>query len=171
MSSNPPEEVNHGNPVTPDFAPKRTIVFPIDASDHSKNTISWAIDNLLNDQDQAILLNVRSGALHIFNYTHKVNVYDKETVVRIEEAEKSNSHDLLLKFAKVLVAKKIHTKAIALKGEARSELVDTINSLKPSMVVLGSRGLSNIATTLMGSVSNYLLHHCECPVLILPTKQ
>ncbi|KAJ3261008.1 hypothetical protein HK103_006963 [Boothiomyces macroporosus] len=169
------EEVHHGAPQHPDFKPKRTIVFPVDSSDHSKNTIIWALENLLTDQDQAILMNVRSGVLSIFNvnmgYPYAPTVYPEETVHRVEDAEKAASHELLLNYSKMLVAKKIHTKAIALRGEARSELVTTINSLKPSLVVLGSRGLSNIATSLLGSVSNYLLHNCECPVLILPAKK
>ncbi|KAJ3325356.1 hypothetical protein HDV06_004215 [Boothiomyces sp. JEL0866] len=174
MNTSVSEEVHHGNPPHPDFAPKRTIVFPVDGSEHSKNTINWAIENLLTDQDQAVLMNVRSGVLSIFNvnmgYPYAPTVYPEETVHRVEDAEKAASHELLLNYSKMLVAKKIHTKAIALRGEARSELVTTINSLKPSIVVVGSRGLSNIATSLLGSVSNYLLHNCECPVLILPAK-
>ena len=36
-----------------------------------------------------------------------------------------------------------------------------------NMVVVGSRGLGAVRRTLLGSVSDYLVHHCHCPVLVV----
>ena len=38
----------------------------------------------------------------------------------------------------------------------------------PVMVVMGSRGLNLIRRTFMGSVSSYVLHHVDIPVVIIP---
>lgn len=35
------------------------------------------------------------------------------------------------------------------------------------LVVVGSRGQGAVRRTLLGSVSDYLVHHCHCPVLIV----
>ena len=35
-----------------------------------------------------------------------------------------------------------------------------------SMVVLGTRGLGKLRRTILGSVSDYVLHHVHCPVAI-----
>jgi len=35
-----------------------------------------------------------------------------------------------------------------------------------TMVVLGTRGLSKLRRTILGSVSDYVLHHAHCPVAI-----
>jgi nucleotide-binding universal stress UspA family protein len=35
------------------------------------------------------------------------------------------------------------------------------------MLVIGSRGLGRVASTLLGSVSRQVLHHARCPVVVI----
>jgi len=35
-----------------------------------------------------------------------------------------------------------------------------------AMIVVGTRGLGSVRRTIMGSVSDYVLHHAHCPVVI-----
>lgn len=37
---------------------------------------------------------------------------------------------------------------------------------KASMIVIGSRGAGKIRRTILGSVSDYVVHHAHCPVLV-----
>ena len=37
-----------------------------------------------------------------------------------------------------------------------------------SMLVVGSRGHSAMGSLLLGSVSNHVVHHARCPVVIVP---
>ena len=37
---------------------------------------------------------------------------------------------------------------------------------KALMVVLGTRGMGTIRCTIMGSVSDYVVHHAHCPVVV-----
>ncbi|CAD5114388.1 DgyrCDS3521 [Dimorphilus gyrociliatus] len=39
-----------------------------------------------------------------------------------------------------------------------------------SYVVMGTRGLGKLRRTIMGSVSDYVVHHCCCPVLVCRQK-
>jgi nucleotide-binding universal stress UspA family protein len=48
-------------------------------------------------------------------------------------------------------------------GEAIVELAATE---KVTMVVMGTRGLGTIRRTILGSVSDYVLHHAHCPVIV-----
>eukprot|EP00795_Rhopilema_esculentum_P016230 gene16230-7604_t len=50
-------------------------------------------------------------------------------------------------------------------GEGICKIVD---EYKPIMVVMGSRGLNLLRRTFMGSVSSYVLHHVDIPVVIIP---
>jgi len=39
---------------------------------------------------------------------------------------------------------------------------------KAELIVVGTRGLDAIRRTFLGSVSDYVIHHAKCPVLICP---
>ena len=34
------------------------------------------------------------------------------------------------------------------------------------MIVMGTRGMGTVRRTLIGSVSDYVIHHAHCPVLV-----
>jgi nucleotide-binding universal stress UspA family protein len=48
-------------------------------------------------------------------------------------------------------------------GEA---LVQLANEERADLVIMGTRGLGRIRRTILGSVSDYVVHHAHCPVLI-----
>ena len=37
---------------------------------------------------------------------------------------------------------------------------------KADMIVMGTRGMGTIRRTIMGSVSDYVVHHAPCPVIV-----
>ena len=37
---------------------------------------------------------------------------------------------------------------------------------KASMIVMGTRGMGKVRRTIMGSVSDYVVHHATCPVVV-----
>ena len=52
-------------------------------------------------------------------------------------------------------------------GEAICELA---KEKHVQIIVMGSRGLGAIRRTILGSVSDYVLHHAHIPVIIYPKK-
>ncbi|KAI8893019.1 hypothetical protein BC833DRAFT_609817 [Globomyces pollinis-pini] len=146
-----------------EFTPKRTICIPVDESKISIQTITWAIDNLIDPKnDQVILLNVRediqTGILAVQSF------YDQ-----LRNELKQNSHNLLRSRAKMFILKNIHVRAVSLCGNPKIELEHKINELKPTMVLMGKRGMNTIQSLLLGSVSDHLLHHVKVPISILPS--
>ncbi|ESN98935.1 hypothetical protein HELRODRAFT_162405 [Helobdella robusta] len=57
---------------------------------------------------------------------------------------------------------KIRTEA----GNPSDIILQVAQEENAGLIVIGSRGLSKIKTTLFGSVSDHVLHHSKCPVLI-----
>ena len=41
---------------------------------------------------------------------------------------------------------------------------------KAELIVMGTRGLGTVRRTILGSVSDYVLHHVHCPILIYRHK-
>jgi nucleotide-binding universal stress UspA family protein len=53
-------------------------------------------------------------------------------------------------------------------GERRSdEIVKVAEEVRVGLIVMGSRGLGGVRRTLMGSVSDAVVRHAHCPVLIV----
>ncbi len=52
-------------------------------------------------------------------------------------------------------------------GQPVNRIVETAKDLKADMIVIGSRGLGGFQRLLLGSVSDGVVHHAHCPVLIV----
>lgn len=53
------------------------------------------------------------------------------------------------------------------RGETRDEIVDFVETNKAGILIIGNRGLGALKRTFLGSTSDYCIHHCHCPVLVV----
>lgn len=54
-----------------------------------------------------------------------------------------------------------------LRGPVAEQLIDFLKRSHPMMAVMGARGLSAGARLFLGSVSDAVVHHAPCPVLVV----
>jgi nucleotide-binding universal stress UspA family protein len=59
------------------------------------------------------------------------------------------------------------TEAHLVEGRAADEILDLAERIGADLVVIGSRGLGPVARIALGSVSEAVIHHSSCPVLVL----
>ena len=52
-------------------------------------------------------------------------------------------------------------------GQPRDVICQVAKEETPDLVILGSRGLGSIERLMLGSVSDYVVHHCISPVLVV----
>jgi len=51
-------------------------------------------------------------------------------------------------------------------GKPGEVISDIAAEEKCAMIVMGTRGLGTVRRTIMGSVSDYVVHHSHCPVIV-----
>lgn len=62
-------------------------------------------------------------------------------------------------------------KLITEAGKAGEVICHTADKEKANHIVMGCRGLGTVRRTLLGSVSDYCLHHSTVPVSVVPASQ
>jgi nucleotide-binding universal stress UspA family protein len=66
----------------------------------------------------------------------------------------------------------VHERVVEHRGEGRgAKLCATAAEEDVAVLVVGSHGHGVLADALLGSVSNYAVHHCDRPVLVVPTRK
>ncbi|XP_045164617.2 universal stress protein Slr1101-like [Mercenaria mercenaria] len=150
-------------------APKRVVAVAIDESENSKDAFRYYMQNVRKDGDKVYLINAVeiNNVLHSSQWYSSPYSFNPETLQRLLEEEKANIKKKLEKFAELLkdagcdgTVKSIHAES---PGEGICKAVTEIGA---SMVIIGTRGMGAIRRTLLGSVSDYVLHHAHVPVLI-----
>nr|XP_034307782.1 universal stress protein in QAH/OAS sulfhydrylase 3'region-like [Crassostrea gigas] len=77
----------------------------------------------------------------------------------------------LEEFAEIM--KKEHAAGIVRSTHAEKPgegILKAATDLNADMIVMGSRGLGTVRRTILGSVSDYILHHSPVPVIVCPPE-
>ena len=72
-------------------------------------------------------------------------------------------HDTIIYTPQQLTDVTIRNKSDTKPGQAICHVAEEENAI---MVVMGTRGMGKIRRTLMGSVSDYVVHHAKMPVVV-----
>ncbi|XP_071692262.1 universal stress protein PHOS32-like [Rutidosis leptorrhynchoides] len=153
----------------------RKIGVAVDFSSCSRKALEWAINNVARKGDHLILVNVlpqghyeetemqlwqATGSplipLTEFCDSHVTKKYgikpDPETLDIVNLAATQKEVIVLLKI---------------FYGDAREKLCEAVDHIPLNCLVLGNRGLGKIKRVILGSVSNYVVNNCPCPVTVV----
>ncbi len=76
---------------------------------------------------------------------------------------------LLRSFTKKAIAAGVDAEFSQITGYPSSTICDFARSCNADMIVIGRRGHSGLKEILLGSVSNYVVHHAPCSILLVQT--
>ena len=85
--------------------------------------------------------------------------------------EIKREHAQLLGISAALRGNGIDTQAILLKGDAAKLILEKAEDLQTEIIILGSHGHGRLHKALLGSVSESVIRHARCNVLIVPSAK
>ena len=136
------------------------ILVPVDGSDNSYKAL-----------DTALILSEKLGSnitvLHVMEQVPITHIESEKLLSELLEAYKKENQEILSKCSKIASEKGISIKTLLLQGNPASVILDYCKKENFDLVIMGSRGLGKFKQLILGSVSNKIVHHCQCAVLLI----
>ncbi|KAF3443785.1 hypothetical protein FNV43_RR13475 [Rhamnella rubrinervis] len=164
----------------PSSGANRKIAIAVDLSDESAFAVRWAVQNYLRPGDAVILLHVRPTSVLYGADWGSVDLSDSAVPgpATSEESQRKLEDDFdtfttikATDMAQPLVEAQIPFKIHIVKDhDMKERLCLEVERLGLSAVIMGSRGFGaskRAAKGRLGSVSDYCVHHCVCPVVVV----
>lgn len=165
-------------PGTPISGANRKIAIAVDLSDESAFAVKWAVQNYLRPGDSVFLLHVRAtsvlygadwGAIDLS--VDITTAMDEKSQQKLEDEfdnfTTSKVNDLVQPLVEANIPFKIH---IVKDHDMKERLCLEVERLGLCAVIMGSRGFGATRRHTkgrLGSVSDYCVHHCVCPVVVV----
>lgn len=136
------------------------ILVPVDGSKESICACKWAC-TVAQGTGAAIYL------LHVVDLNLKMTSFDRVSMSGyIPESIKKQGEELLADYRRHM-PQELAINLLLEAGSPHQTIVNIAEQIEPDWIIMGSRGASNIKEIVMGSVSQYVLHHVSCPVMIV----
>ncbi|GMJ13027.1 hypothetical protein like AT1G11360 [Hibiscus trionum] len=181
----------HAPLTTPVSGAQRRVAIAVDLSDESAYAVRWAVQNYLRPGDAVILLHVRPtsvlygadwGSIELQINPSSTNNHESATPIGRENPDEESRKKLENDFdvftttkantvAQPLVDAQIPFKIHIVKDhDMKERLCLEVERLGLSAVIMGSRGFGAARRPnkgRLGSVSDYCVQHCICPVVVV----
>ena len=141
------------------------VTVGVDGSDHSRYALRWAMQEAVLRHVPLTVLTVHpdpvrpATGIYWGLRTYPENSFDPDLVRAAVE-------ELVDKVASEIGGTVPDVTVSVATGNAAEELVRA--SRDADTLVLGSRGGGGFARLLLGSVTRQVMHHAECPVVVVP---
>uniref|UniRef100_A0A0B7BC18 UspA domain-containing protein n=1 Tax=Arion vulgaris TaxID=1028688 RepID=A0A0B7BC18_9EUPU len=143
----------------------RNVVVAVDGSSQSHYAFQWFLENMFNTGDFIVLVHVAEYNINIGLPGKAADVDEICAAVKKRNDEIGNMTD---EFMNILRAKHIQAKLQILQGDKPGDLiVKAAADEGAGSIIIGTRGLGKIRRTLLGSVSEYVVHHANCAVTVV----
>ena len=148
------------------------VLFATDGAKQSDSAVDAFEKLALNDGDEIKVLSVIDVGVPVAADIYGGYLPD---TTELEKTAKENAEKVLDQTAErlrtIVGNKKIDITTEILFGSPESRIVETADEWKPDLVVVGSHGYSGWERLLIGSVSDSVVHHAPCSVLVVRTPK
>jgi nucleotide-binding universal stress UspA family protein len=146
------------------------ILFATDGAKQSEAAAEMLKSFALSDGDEIKIVSVVDMAVPMAIDIYGGYLPDSS---ELEKTARENASKLLeqaeTKIKSYFADKNLMISSEVLFGSPESRIVETAEAIHPDVIVLGSHGYSRWERLLLGSVSDSVVHHAPCSVLIVRT--
>lgn len=139
------------------------VLVGIDGSPFADKALRFAVDIAKTYRSKLIIVHV---VLRRFYAVAPSEAGILATTVFVKEME-TEGKEIINKAEAYVKEQGVDYDCRLLQGVPAEEIVKLSQDEKADLVVLGSRGLSEVRAFLLGSVSDKVSHHTKCPTLIV----
>jgi len=136
----------------------KKILNPVDGSPHSERTTRYAAKLAKMVQAEMVLLHCHKKFPTILAEPHFQNAVN--AIIR-------KSEQLVEPFARILNDSGVTYEKRILEGPAGKVIPEVAVIEKIDLIVMGSRGMTNLEGLILGSVTHRVLHAGSCAVLVV----
>ena len=146
--------------------------FPLylDHEPNSERAVEWVLTKFLKKNDALTLL-------HVFDFEPVVtmDLYGSLSTAKInmelEAHGEREAVNLLKRYGKKCAEFGVNAHLTALKGPVKHSIMDYVEEQQPDVLLISSRGLGAVKRWFLGSVSDFCVHNCKCPVLVIKSEE
>ena len=144
----------------------QNIVVPIDFSDQTDAVLQLA-------GQLGLAFGAHVWLIHVANPDPDFVGYEPgpQSVRNHVAKELRTEHQQVQLLGKQLARRGLEVTALAIQGPTIAKILAQVDKLDADLVVMGSHGHGAVFRTLLGSVSEGVLHKSPCPVLIVPGRE
>jgi universal stress protein A len=142
------------------------ILVPIDFSEHSKRTVSYARRTASRHNSTIYLLHVFQIPDYVVSPYARRRQNSAEVQSHVNMAEQE-SRENLDAFAQELSKKGIKVQPYLRVGYPFDEIVLMANHFNVDLIIIGSHGRGGLSRLLVGSTAERVVEHATCPVLVV----
>lgn len=151
------------------MATARKILLAIDSSDQAEQAFDWYLSTVHRPDNEVLILHVPEAATTDTD-KNKGSQGSQPAKASNDDASAKDpmkTKELEDKFNGKILENGISGRVRSEGGSKPGEIICKIaEEEEVAMIVVGTRGLGKVRRAIMGSVSDYVVHHSPCPVIV-----
>ncbi len=136
----------------------KTIILPVDDSGYSRKAAEHAAEYALAANAEVVLLHCRRSV--------PSEVGEPNAQMMLEHYMKA-AQSVLEPHEKFLKGKGVAVRTEIVGGKPGPVITDVAKAEKADLIIMGSKGKSDLEGLILGSVTHTVLHTASCPVLVI----
>ncbi|CAA7261353.1 unnamed protein product [Cyclocybe aegerita] len=146
---------------------KKRYVVASDLSEESRYAVEWGIGTVLRDGDEMLITTVIENEAKVDPPIP--SAADRAVKLRSQQERQGLAYILVRQVTGLLQRTRLNVTISCQAWHAKNSrhmLLDIVDHIEPTMLIVGSRGLGQLNGILLGSTSHYLIQKCSVPVMV-----